>query len=288
MAPKVVAITGCSTGIGLETAVFLASDKEKRFKVFATMRNLKKKGDLEKAAGATLNKTLFIWELDVTKEASKNAFMERINKEEGGVDILINNAGVGHSNIIDLVTDEELKEVFDTNVFGLIRLTQAVIPGMKAKKSGRIINISSMAGVAGLPFYDIYCSSKFAVEGFSEALAPYLKEFNVWVTLIEPGPVVTKFGENMENAGGMGLTGVSDNIDKETQELRKKQLSMGWSERQQSRDIAEIIQKAILSEKPHLRYQTSEALVKQACIKFQDPTGDSMVQAVTQMSGWDK
>ncbi len=88
MAPKVVLITGCSTGIGLETAVLLANDKKKHFKVFATMRNLAKKGDLENAAGATLNKTLFIRELDVTKVESTKALMEQLNKEEGGVDIL--------------------------------------------------------------------------------------------------------------------------------------------------------------------------------------------------------
>ena len=88
MAPKVVLITGCSTGIGLETAVLLANDKEKRFKVFATMRNLAKKGNLETAAGATLNKTLFVRELDVTKVESTKALMEQLNKEEGGVDIL--------------------------------------------------------------------------------------------------------------------------------------------------------------------------------------------------------
>ncbi|XP_072034784.1 retinol dehydrogenase 8-like [Amphiura filiformis] len=284
MAPKVVAITGCSTGIGLETAVLLASDNEKRFKVFATMRNLAKKGDLEKAAGETLNKTLFIWELDVTEEESRNAFMERINKEEGGVDILINNAGVGYRNVIDLVTEEDIKRVFDTNVFGLIRLTQAVIPGMKAKKFGRIINISSMAGVAGVVFNEIYCASKFAVEGFSEALAPYLKQFNVWVTLIEAGPVVTKFVDNM---GGLGLLGVDQKIDKQTQELQLKPRN-GWPARQQGKDISEVIKKAILSDKPQLRYQTSEVLVKHASLKLQDPTGDSIVQAITHMNGWDK
>ncbi len=88
MAPKVTLITGCSSGIGLDTAILLASDKEKRFKVFATMRNLAKKDDLEKAAGATLNNTLFIRELDVTKEDSVNAIIEKLNNEEGGVDIL--------------------------------------------------------------------------------------------------------------------------------------------------------------------------------------------------------
>ena len=88
MAPKVVVITGCSSGIGLATAVLLASDKQQRFKVFATMRNLAKKGDLEKAAGTTLNKTLFIGELDVTKEDTIVKFIDTMNQKEGGIDIL--------------------------------------------------------------------------------------------------------------------------------------------------------------------------------------------------------
>ncbi|XP_072039360.1 retinol dehydrogenase 8-like [Amphiura filiformis] len=179
MAPKIVVITGCSSGIGLETAVHLAKDKENRFKVYATMRNLTKKDQLETAAGSTLYKTLFIRELDVTKENSIVEFIDKINQEEGRVDVLVNNAGIAHLGVVETVPMDQIRAVYETNVFGLIRLTQAVIPGMKSRRSGHIINVSSAAGLVGMPFNAIYASSKFAVEGFSESIAPLLKKFGI-------------------------------------------------------------------------------------------------------------
>ncbi|XP_072032979.1 retinol dehydrogenase 8-like [Amphiura filiformis] len=173
MAPKVVVITGCSTGMGLETAALLAKDSGNRFKVFATMRNLAKKAQLEIAAGSTLNKKLFIRELDVTKEDMIVEFIDRINREEGRVDILINNAGVGHVGAVEHVPMSQIRSIYETNVFGLIRLTQAVIPGMKANRAGHIVNISSIGGLFGYPFCDIYSSAKFAVEDSPNLLHHY-------------------------------------------------------------------------------------------------------------------
>jgi len=285
MAPQVVLVTGCSSGIGLETAVLLANDEEQRFKVFATMRNLAKKGALEKAAGAKLDKTLFIRELDVTKKESRETFLKNLKKEAGDVEILINNAGTGHTGVPEKVPEEEVRSIFEVNVFSLISLTQAVIPAMKAKKSGRIVMLSSMAGLSGWAFGDIYCASKFAVEGFSECLAPYLSQFNVGVSLIEPGPVHTNF---VANAGGLGQK--KQTLDVPTEKLLKAQLDstekLYAAVAQTPSDIAAVIKKAVLAEKPQLRYQTAEALVQQAAFKYTDPTGDSLVQAQIQFNGW--
>ncbi|XP_072025690.1 retinol dehydrogenase 8-like [Amphiura filiformis] len=298
MAPKVVVITGCSSGIGLDTAVLLASDKDNRFKVFATMRNLAKKDQLQSAAGSTLDKTLFIGQLDVTDEESIKVFMDKINKEEGGVDILINNAGIGQAGIMEKVTESQMKTVYETNVFGVIRMTQAVTPGMKTKQSGHIINVSSTAGLSGGPFFDIYNSSKFAVEGFSESIAPVLKQFNISVSVIEPGPVQTAFLDNIgaNNTGYFQLDGdapIDSDVDELTNKLLKATFNMMGelipSIRQTGAEIAQVIQEAILSDKPHLHYVTSEVIEKSlAATKFIDVTGDCIVEGIIQEQHWDE
>ncbi|XP_072015495.1 retinol dehydrogenase 8-like isoform X2 [Amphiura filiformis] len=266
MAPKVVIITGCSSGIGLETAVLLASDKENRFKVFATMRNLAKKDQLQSTAGSTLDKTLFIRQLDVTDEESINKFMDKINQEEKRVDILINNAGIGQCGVLEMVTMTQIRKVFETNVFGFIRMTQAVIPGMKTKRSGQIINVGSTLGLAGIPWSDIYSSSKFAIEGFSESIAPVLKKFNISISVIEPGPVITQAFANID-ANGTGHMGSDAQMDPDVDELTHKLFKNSMDNNairigkmiQTAEEIANVIQDVILTEKPHFRYITSES-----------------------------
>ncbi|XP_072029302.1 retinol dehydrogenase 8-like [Amphiura filiformis] len=294
MAPKVVVITGCSTGIGLETAALLASDKDNRFKVFATMRNLAKQAQLEIAAGSTLDKTLFIRQLDVTKEDSIVEFIDKINREEGGVDILINNAGVGQAGVVEKVAMSQIRTVYETNVFGLIRLTQAVIPGMKSKRAGHIINVGSMAGLFGYPFCDIYVSSKFAVEGFSESIAPLLKKFNISVSVIEPGPVQTAFAGNIatNDTGRFSSEAEIDaDVDEKTRQYYKD--SFARAEKRSSTimqtgaEIASIIQDAILSDNPHLHYPTSEVMGKLAASKYIDPTGDSVLRNLSAQQQWE-
>ncbi|XP_072034785.1 retinol dehydrogenase 8-like [Amphiura filiformis] len=292
MAPKVVVITGCSTGIGLETAALLANDKNSRFKVFATMRNLAKQSKLEDAAGSTLDKTLFIRELDVTKEDAIVQFIDKIIREEGGVDILINNAGVGQAGVVEKVAMSQIRTVFETNVFGLMRLTQAVIPGMKSKRTGHIINVSSMAGLFGYPFCDIYVSSKSAVEGFSESIAPLLNKFNISVSVIEPGPVQTEFRGNIasNDTGNFGNE-VDADVDEKTRQYYKDTFA-GAEERapkviQTGAEIASIIQDVILSDNPHLHYPTSEAMGKLAASKYIDPTGDSVIRNLSARQQWE-
>ncbi|EDO43519.1 predicted protein [Nematostella vectensis] len=179
MDPKVAVITGCSSGIGLATASILAKDGEKRFRVYATMRNLDKKGSLESACQNALGDTLFIRELDVSSDDSVEEALNAIYEEEGRIDILVNNAGISHIGMLETQTQSLVKETFNTNFFGVLRMSKAVIPRMKSDHSGHIINISSTAGHTGMPFTGLYCASKFAVEGLSESLAPLLRKFGV-------------------------------------------------------------------------------------------------------------
>uniref|UniRef100_A0A7N6B8W5 Retinol dehydrogenase n=1 Tax=Anabas testudineus TaxID=64144 RepID=A0A7N6B8W5_ANATE len=199
---KVVLITGCSSGIGLSLAVMLAKDEKKRYRVIATMRDLNRKDKLVEAAGDAYGKTLSLAVLDVCNDESVKQCVNDIKGRH--VDILINNAGIGIVGPVESITIEEMQAVFETNVFGVIRMIKEVMPDMKKRRAGHIIVISSVLGVqslsalvclvfAGVGFHDVYAASKFAIEGFCESLAVQLMMFNIKLSLIEPGPVRTDF-----------------------------------------------------------------------------------------------
>ncbi|NWR81376.1 RDH8 dehydrogenase, partial [Centropus unirufus] len=145
--------------------------------VIATMRDLRKKEKLEEAAGATLGKTLTIQRLDVCSDSSVEECMGSI--PGGRVDVLVNNAGVGHVGPVESISVEEMKRIFETNFFGVVRMIKAVLPDMKSRQSGHIVVISSVMGLQGIVFNDVYAASKFAVEGFCESLAVQLLQFNI-------------------------------------------------------------------------------------------------------------
>ncbi|KAL8175859.1 UNVERIFIED_CONTAM: Retinol dehydrogenase 8, partial [Gekko kuhli] len=177
MAPQTVLITGCSSGIGLALAVKLAQDKQRRFKVIATLRNVAKKEKLEAAAGPALNRTLEIKQLDVCDEGSIRSCIDSIPDRH--VDVLVNNAGVGLIGPIECQSIEEMKAIMETNFFGVVRMIKEVLPDMKKRRSGHIVVISSVMGLQGIMFNDIYAASKFAIEGFCESLVVQTLKFNV-------------------------------------------------------------------------------------------------------------
>uniref|UniRef100_A0A8B9QQ23 Retinol dehydrogenase 8 n=1 Tax=Apteryx owenii TaxID=8824 RepID=A0A8B9QQ23_APTOW len=190
-APCTVLITGCSSGIGLAIAVRLARDPQRRFQVIATMRDLRKKEKLEEAAGPALGQTLSIQHLDVCSDSS---VAECVGSIPGGrVDVLVSNAGMGHVGPVESISVEEMKHLFDTNFFGAVRMIKAVLPDMKRRRSGHIVVISSVMGLQGIVFNDVYAASKFAVEGFCESLAVQLLQFDIFISMVEPGPVNTDF-----------------------------------------------------------------------------------------------
>jgi NADP-dependent 3-hydroxy acid dehydrogenase YdfG len=181
-ARQTVVITGCSSGIGRATAERLA---QKGHTVYATARKLRSVEDL---AGC---KPLA---LDVTDEGSMSAAVQTVQEAEGGIDALVNNAGYSQNGAVESIPIDSVRAQFETNVFGLIRMSQLVLPGMRERRSGRIVNIGSMGGKLTFPGGGIYHATKHAVEAISDAMRFELGGFNVQVVLLEPGLIKTEFG----------------------------------------------------------------------------------------------
>jgi NAD(P)-dependent dehydrogenase (short-subunit alcohol dehydrogenase family) len=182
---KAVLITGCSSGIGRATALRLAHSG---WKVYASARRPESIADLREAGCETLA-------LDVTDEASMKAAVERVEQAEGAIGVLINNAGYSQSGAIETVPLEAVRRQFETNVFGLVRLTQLVLPKMRAQRWGKIVNLGSMGGRLTFPGGGHYHATKHAVEAISDAMRFELRGFGIDVILLEPGLITTEFGE---------------------------------------------------------------------------------------------
>ncbi len=185
MPSKVVLITGCSSGIGHATAERLAADG---WKVYATARRPETISDLAERGCETLA-------LDVTDEASMEAAVNAVTAAEGAVGVLINNAGYSQSGAIETVPLDQVRRQFETNVFGLIRMCQLVLPGMREQHHGKIVNIGSMGGRLTFPGGGNYHATKYAVEAISDALRFEVRGFGVDVILVEPGLITTNFAE---------------------------------------------------------------------------------------------
>jgi NAD(P)-dependent dehydrogenase (short-subunit alcohol dehydrogenase family) len=192
---KVVLITGCSTGIGRATAERLAGGD---WTVYATARRPESIADLEQRGCRTLA-------LDVTDEDSMQAAVRTIEEAEGAIGVLINNAGYSQSGALETVSLDDVRVQFETNVFGLLRMCQLVLPGMRRAGGGRILNISSMGGRLVFPGGGAYHGTKYAVEAMSDALRFEVSGFGVDVVLIEPGLITTNFAET-----AVGTTSVED------------------------------------------------------------------------------
>ncbi|XP_077988017.1 retinol dehydrogenase 8-like [Glandiceps talaboti] len=283
MSYKTVVITGTSSGIGLVTAVTLAKDGAKRYKVYATVRDMTRKGPLEEAAGSCLDDTLLIREMDVTKDESVKSFFTALFNDESKLDILVNNAGIGLSGIFEALPIEMIRMVMETNYFGPVRTIQSVIPRMKRQLHGRIINISTGLGVAGVPFTEAYVSSKFALEGLTETLAPTLRKFNVFISTVQFGPVDdTAFFPKVSEA--LNQTDTSG-VDKSTHNLfrmRNRNFQNRIArERQTSEEAARFVITVIEDDQPKLMHQSSESVVKHVSGKVKDSTGETIVQSQT-------
>lgn len=181
---KIVLLTGASSGIGYKTAELLASLD---YKVYGAARRVEKMASLSVLGITPI-------EMDVTDEISINQAVQKIIDQEGRIDVLINNAGYGSYGAIENVTLEEAKRQFDTNLFGVARLVQLVMPYMREQHAGKIINISSMAGRVTTYMGAWYHATKYALEAFSDALRMEVKPFGVAVVLVEPGGIKTDWG----------------------------------------------------------------------------------------------
>ncbi len=195
---KAALITGCSTGIGRATAEHLAG---KGWTVYATARRAEAIDDLKAKGCHTLA-------LDVTDEASMQAAVKQVEEAEGAVGVLVNNAGYSQSGAVESVNLSDVRSQFETNVFGLVRMCQLALPGMRRQGWGKIVNVSSMGGKMTFPGGGIYHGTKHAVEAISDALRFEVRGFGVDVIVIEPGLIKTQFGEAAVNSI---QSGTSDN-----------------------------------------------------------------------------
>lgn len=204
---KIILVTGTSTGLGISIAVQAA---QAGHTVYATMRNLQRREALDAAASAA-GVSLNVLPLDVSDSASVNAAVAEIIAREGRIDVLVNNAGAGFVRTVEQATEAEIQQVMDVNFTGVARSTKAVMPHMRAARAGHIVTISSVGGLVGQPFNEIYCAAKFAVEGMMEAMASYITpNFGINFTLVEPGGIATEFVANVmkqvEGTGGIPTT----------------------------------------------------------------------------------
>ncbi|WP_322071796.1 oxidoreductase [Paraburkholderia bannensis] len=177
-------VTGCSSGFGRELVLAVL---ERGWRCVATARNKASLDDLAPDAGERLLRV----SLDVTDAAQIESAVAQAYRQFGAIDVLVNNAGYGYQSSIEEGDEREIRAQFDANVFGLFAMTRAVLPGMRAKRSGHVINITSVAGLAGFPGSGYYSASKHAVEGFSDALLAEAGPLGIKVTCVEPGPFRT-------------------------------------------------------------------------------------------------
>ncbi|MFI6309829.1 oxidoreductase [Nocardia fusca] len=232
---QVALVTGATSGIGKAAAIELAAAG---FEVIGTGRNTAR---LTAPAGVTY------LDLDVTGDESVASAVEQVIDRFGRIDVLVNNAGVGSTGAAEEFSITQTKDIFDINVYGVMRTTKAVLPHMRAQRSGRIINVSSLSGFVPSPFMSLYVSTKYAVEGYSQSLDHEVRQYGVRVLLVEPGPINTPFaGHSVEADTPMPIYAAGRrNYD----ELLAKNLSNG----DDPAVVAKVIVAAATDRNPKLR-----------------------------------
>ena len=247
-AMAVILITGCSSGFGQLAALEFA---RKGDTVYASMRNTAKAGPLEQARDGD-KLSIHVVQLDVTDGDSVSKAVKQVIDAEGRIDVLVNNAGIGANGPIEETDVDEAKEIFETNFFGALRVTQTVLPQMREQKSGTIVNVSSLAGRVAPPFDGIYAASKYALEAASEALYYEVHPFGIRVLLIEPGGFETNIGDNRRIP--RRFTEGSPYVELHQRfEQAMTRLPTG-GERADPQVVAEAIYQAVHDDEPKLRY----------------------------------
>ncbi|MBW2146862.1 MAG: SDR family oxidoreductase [Deltaproteobacteria bacterium] len=244
-----VLVTGASTGLGLEIALYLA---ERGFEVYASMRDLRRRAGMDKAA-AHREIQLHVLQLDIRKKNEIDKAMRTVVERSGGIYALVNNAGIGLRGYFEDLSEEEIRSVFETNVFGTMAMTRAVLPHMRAAKQGRIVFVTSVGGLIGSLAVSAYCATKFAQEGFGESLAQELVPFGIHVSLVEPAIIKTeRWGANRAVARGAlnpqspyhawfrGSESLADHLV-ETSPTKPV-------------DVARAVHRALIARRPSLRY----------------------------------
>ncbi|MGD8426667.1 MAG: oxidoreductase [Balneolaceae bacterium] len=264
---KAALVTGASSGIGKATAKQLLDDG---LIVYGAARRIEKMKDLEELGAYAI-------QMDITKERDVQNVIDTIQKNHGGVDVLVNNAGYAIYGAVEDTSIEDARRQFDVNLFGLARLTQLVLPHMREQQWGKIINMSSMGGKIYTPLGAWYHATKHALEGWSDCLRLELKEFNIDVVVIEPGIVTTEFGDVLhqpllERSGEGPYSELAKAVAKSTVESYEKGAGTDPSV------IAKMISKAVAAKNPKTRY--AKGKLAKPLIWMRRWFGDSMFDKI--------
>jgi NAD(P)-dependent dehydrogenase (short-subunit alcohol dehydrogenase family) len=247
---QIALVTGSSSGIGLLTAVELALNG---YRVVATMRNLDNRARLEDAARkAGVRDRLDLRWLDITESDSLRAAVDAIVRDYGRIDVLVNNAGFSMAGFAEDMTLDELRRQLETNFFGNVAMTKAVLPLMRAQKSGHIITVTSVAGLLGQPMLSAYCASKFALEGWSESVRIETHSLGIRVALVEPGSYDTDIWERNVVIAAGALDPASPN--KERSQRFAEFVKKSAKHRRNAHEVAKLIVRIARDPTPKLRY----------------------------------
>lgn len=244
---KVAIVTGSSSGIGNAIVLELARNN---YITYGTMRNLDKISDLKTIADQE-NLKIYFKQLDVTDDNSVKNAINSIVAETGRIDVLVNNAGYGLVGAFEDLSLDEVQKQFETNVFGVIRVTQAVLPTMRKQESGIIVNISSGAGRFGYPTASAYVSSKFALEGLTESMSYEIEPFGIRTVLIEPGVIKTNFFNSMSLAR---KSKDPDSPYLQMMQVMEKSVTKMLENGTIPQYVAKTVLEAVTSRNPKLRY----------------------------------
>lgn len=266
---RVALVTGASTGIGKAAALALF---KARFEVIGTSRN---------SMGVAPYDGVTFLDLDVASDESVTTAVGRVIQRFGRLDVLVNNAGIGSTGAAEESSVAQDQRVFDINVFGLIRMTKAVLPHMRAQGSGRVINISSVVGFIPMPYMAIYAASKHAVEGYSESLDHEVREHGVRVLLIEPGWTKT----------GLDVNSVQPDsplqIYAGQRHIAEKLIAQAVNDGEDPATVAKVVVAAATDKKPKLRYTADSRAARVSTLRRLVPAGafDKQIRKLNQLAG---
>ncbi len=279
---KVAIVTGASTGLGASLAVSLA---KQGYTTYATMRNLAKQ-ELVTNLAKEQNVAVKLEQLDVESSDSVNAAISNVIAAEGQVDLLVNNAGAGFVKTTEHASEQEMEWVTNVNYHGVVRCTKAVLPHMRQRQSGHVINITSVGGLVGQPFNEFYCAAKFAVEGYTESLATYVTPtFGIKFTAIEPGGIASEFANSvlkqLTESGGMPDDEYKPVLENYIAGAQKRAAESG-DVYQTAQQVADVVVKCAQMENPPVRMRTSDWGERFTELKTQaDPDGMKLQQLIS-------
>ena len=281
MVGKVILVTGASTGLGAAIAI---QGAKRSNVVYATMRDLKKMDPVAQAATAAGARVQFL-ALDVEDQKSVDTAVGEVVRREGRIDVLVNNAGSGYARPTEQAPWEDIEWVMNVNFLGVVRTTKAVMPHMRKARAGHVVNISSVGGLVGQPFNEIYCASKFAIEGCTEALASYMPLMGLKFTAVEPGGISSEFFtsamKRMMETGGMPQDPDYYPI---LQKYLTKSRERGTTAYQTPDEVAAVVLKCIESRDPPIRIRTSAWSNDLCHLKTaSDPDGKKLQKKVMEM-----